>query len=91
ILEAEGYRESMIKRAEGERQAEILKAEGKAKALELINEAASKLGSNALFLQYLEALRSIAQAPSTKIILPMELLSGFAEFARAISRGSEEK
>ena len=91
ILEAEGYRESMIKRAEGERQAEILKAEGKAKALELINEAASKLGSNALFLQYLEALRSIAQAPSTKIILPMELLSGFTEFARAISRGSEEK
>ncbi len=85
ILEAEGYREAMIKRAEGERQAEILKAEGKAKALELINEAASKLGTNAIFLQYLEALRQIAQSPSTKIVVPLELLSGFTALVKKLS------
>ncbi len=88
ILEAEGYREAMIKRAEGERQAEILRAEGKAKALELINEAASKLGPNALLLQYLEALRQIAQSPSTKIVIPLELLSGFTTLVKKL--GGEE-
>jgi len=72
ILEAEGYREARIKRAEGDKMAAILEAEGRAKALELINEAASKLGSNALLLQYYEVLKSIAQTPSTKIVLPME-------------------
>ncbi|MEM1845876.1 MAG: SPFH domain-containing protein, partial [Desulfurococcaceae archaeon] len=60
ILEAEGYRESMIKKGEGERQYEILVAEGKARALELINEAAMKLGSNALLLQYMDTLKSMA-------------------------------
>ncbi|MEM1921239.1 MAG: SPFH domain-containing protein, partial [Desulfurococcaceae archaeon] len=75
ILEAEGYRESMIKKGEGERQYEILVAEGKARALELINEAAMKLGSNALLLQYMDTLKSMAQSPATKIVLPMELLS----------------
>ena len=72
ILEAEGYREARIKRAEGDKMAAILEAEGRAKALELINEAASKLSSNALLLQYYEVLKSIAQTPSTKIVLPME-------------------
>lgn len=75
ILEAEGQREAMIKKGEGEKQYQILVAEGKAKALELINEAASKLGSNAILLQYLDALRSIAEAPSTKIVIPLELLT----------------
>ncbi|MEM0380784.1 MAG: SPFH domain-containing protein [Desulfurococcaceae archaeon] len=75
ILEAEGYRESMVKKGEGERQYEILVAEGKARALELINEAAMKLGSNALLLQYMDTLKSMAQSPATKIVLPMELLS----------------
>lgn len=73
ILEAEGYRESRIRKAEGDRQAAILEAEGRAKALELINEAASKLGANALLIQYYEVLKSVAQAPSTKIVLPMEV------------------
>ncbi len=73
ILEAEGYRESRIKKAEGDKTAAILEAEGRAKALELINEAASKLSPNAMLLQYYEALKNIAQSPSTKIVLPMEI------------------
>jgi regulator of protease activity HflC (stomatin/prohibitin superfamily) len=73
ILEAEGYREARIKKAEGDRKAAILEAEGRAKALELLNEAAKKLGHNALLLQYYEALKSIAQSPSTKIVIPLEV------------------
>jgi len=53
ILEAEGQREAMIKKGEGEKQYNVLVAEGRARALELIQEAASKLGPNALLLQYL--------------------------------------
>ncbi|ADM27291.1 SPFH domain, Band 7 family protein [Ignisphaera aggregans DSM 17230] len=75
ILEAEGQREAMIKKGEGEKQYEILVAEGKAKALEMINEVAMRLGSNALLLQYMEALKTIAQSPATKIVIPLEMLS----------------
>ncbi|MEM4848286.1 MAG: SPFH domain-containing protein, partial [Ignisphaera sp.] len=88
ILEAEGQREAMIKKGEGERQYHMLVAEGKAKALELINEAALKLGANALLLQYLDALRAVAESPSTKIVIPMELLTAFT---RMISKTSSEE
>jgi len=73
ILEAEGYMESRIKRAEGDRKAAILEAEGRARALELINEAAMKLSPNAITLQYFEVLKEIGSAPSTKILIPMEV------------------
>ena len=76
ILEAEGYREAQIRRAEGDRQAAILRAEGVARSLELINETASKVGINTLFLQYLETLSKVAESPATKIVLPMELVTG---------------
>lgn len=93
ILEAEGHREALIKKGEGEKQYEILVAEGKARALELIQEAASKLGPNALLLQYLEALKSIAQSPATKIVVPLELLTGFSRMLSMItpSRSESEK
>jgi len=93
ILEAEGHREALIKKGEGEKQYEILVAEGKARALELIQEAASKLGSNALLLQYLDALKSIAQSPATKIVVPLELLTGFSRMLSMItpSRSESEK
>ena len=87
ILEAEGQREAMIKKGEGERQYNILVAEGKAKALELINEAAMKLGSNAILLQYLEALKSIAESPSTKIVIPLELLTSLSRIAGGAKEG----
>jgi regulator of protease activity HflC (stomatin/prohibitin superfamily) len=91
ILEAEGQREAMIKKGEGEKQYEILVAEGKAKALELINEAASKLGPNALYLQYLDMLREIAKSPATKIVLPLELIKSFTAISAAFGRSEEEK
>jgi regulator of protease activity HflC (stomatin/prohibitin superfamily) len=75
ILRAEGQKQSAILQAEGERQAAILRAEGQAKALELLNEAASKLGQNAILLQYLDALKAMAASPSAKIVLPMEVLA----------------
>ena len=86
VTEAEGKKESAIKvaegekmaailKAEGEKQAAILRAEGIATALDKINEAAKKLDDRTLLLQYLEALKSIAAAPSTKIALPMEVFS----------------
>jgi len=59
-IAAERERRVMIAQADGERQAAILRAEGQAKALELLNEVASKLGQNALLLQYLDALKAIA-------------------------------
>jgi regulator of protease activity HflC (stomatin/prohibitin superfamily) len=90
ILEAEGHREALIKKGEGEKQYEILVAEGKKKSLELIQEAAEKLGTNALLLQYLEALKSIAQSPATKIILPLELLGVFSKILSGIEKKSEE-
>lgn len=73
ILEAEGYRESRIKRAEGEMQAAILEAEGKRRALLEIEEAARQLTHNTLLLKYYETLEKIASAPSTKIVVPMEV------------------
>jgi len=75
ILKAEGQKQSAILQAEGERQAAILRAEGQAKALELLNEAASKLGQNAILLQYLDALKAMAASPSAKIVLPLEVLA----------------
>ncbi|MEM1695911.1 MAG: SPFH domain-containing protein [Desulfurococcaceae archaeon] len=94
VLEAEGHREALIKKGEGEKQYEILVAEGKARALELVQEAAAKLGSNALLLQYLDALKSIAQSPATKIVVPMELLTGFSKLVTTFVPGqsaTEEK
>lgn len=39
----------------------------------MINKIAEKLDSRTVLLQYLEALKDIAVAPSTKIVLLMEL------------------
>jgi regulator of protease activity HflC (stomatin/prohibitin superfamily) len=39
ILEAEGYKQSEIKRAEGDKQAAILESEGKAEAIKKVAEA----------------------------------------------------
>jgi len=93
ILEAEGYKESQIRRAEGDKQAEILRAEGISKALELVNAAASRVDHNTLYLQYLEALKSISSTPSTKIVIPMELLLGATRLIEqvAMARRSQDQ
>jgi len=89
ILEAEGYKDSVIKRAEGDRQAAILEAEGRSRALEMLNDVAQKLTPNMLMLQYLDALKSVAQAPSTKIVLPLEITKLFEPLGKVILRSGE--
>jgi len=70
---AEGNRQAAILGAEGERQSAILRAEGLAAGLERISTIGEGLDTNTMQLQYLETLKSVGMAPSTKIVVPMEL------------------
>jgi regulator of protease activity HflC (stomatin/prohibitin superfamily) len=70
---AEGDKQSNILRAEGERQSQILRAEGYADALKTIFAAAHDIDEKTMALQYLEALKALANGDSTKWIVPMEL------------------
>ncbi len=74
IKVAEGEKQAAILRAEGERQAQILKAEGYALALDTISKVARELDENTMKLQYLEGLKRIGEAQSTKIVIPLEIL-----------------
>ena len=51
----------------------ILWAEGLAAGLEKIAEVGRGLDPNTMRLQYLETLKDVGAAPSTKIVVPMEL------------------
>ncbi len=82
ILEAEGHKEALIREAEGEKLARLRRAEGYAMALEKINNIAMKVGSNTIYLQYLDALRKIGESGSTKIILPLELTTDILRVAQ---------
>jgi regulator of protease activity HflC (stomatin/prohibitin superfamily) len=73
ITLAEGNRQAAILGAEGERQAAILRAEGLAAGLERISTVGRDLDATTLRLQYLETLKDVGAAPSTKIVVPMEL------------------
>ncbi len=73
IRVAEGEKMAAILKAEGERQALLLKAEGYASALRKISEAAADIDKNTMILQYLEAFKEIASAPSSKILIPIEI------------------
>jgi regulator of protease activity HflC (stomatin/prohibitin superfamily) len=89
ILKAEGEKQAAILKAEGERQAAILRAEGEATALRQIDEAARTLDSRTLLLQYFTMLREVASAPSTKIVVPLEvfkLLKPFEEHLEKITQ-----
>jgi regulator of protease activity HflC (stomatin/prohibitin superfamily) len=70
---AEGDKQSAILRAEGNRQSQILQAEGYANALQTIFAAARGIDQNTMALQYLDALKALADGESTKWIVPMEL------------------
>ncbi|MGP0029132.1 MAG: SPFH domain-containing protein [Acidimicrobiales bacterium] len=70
---AEGNRQAAILGAEGERQSAILRAEGLAAGLEKIATVGEGLDRNTMQLQYLETLKNVGMAPSTKIVVPMEL------------------
>jgi regulator of protease activity HflC (stomatin/prohibitin superfamily) len=92
ITLAEGNRQAAILGAEGERQSAILRAEGLAAGLEKISVVGHGLDPNTMQLQYLEILKSVGTAPSTKIVVPMELgglLGGLRSFLPpATSNGS---
>ena len=83
---AEGDKQSSILRAEGERQSQILRAEGYANALQTIFGAASGIDDKTMALQYLEALKTLADGTSTKWIVPMEL----SELTRPITAAMRE-
>jgi regulator of protease activity HflC (stomatin/prohibitin superfamily) len=86
ILNAEGNKQSAILNAEGERQAAILRAEGFALALQKIFETAQGVDQKTMTLQYFDALKQIASAPSSKVVVPMEL-SGLAAGVVALVDG----
>ena len=73
IRVAEGQKQSAILEAEGARQAAILRAEGYAQALSQISGVAGRIDSNTMSLQYLDALKALGAAPSTKLVVPAEL------------------
>ena len=73
ITLAEGTKAAAILGAEGDRQSAILRAEGLAAGLEKIQVVGEGLDRDTMQLQYLETLKQIGTAPSTKIVVPMEL------------------
>jgi regulator of protease activity HflC (stomatin/prohibitin superfamily) len=85
IRVAEGSKQAAILEAEGRRQGTILEAEGYALALQRIFDVAQQIDSKTMSLQYLEALKALGAAPSTKLLIPTEftqLLRPFMEHAR---------
>jgi len=76
ITLAEGTKQAAILGAEGERQATILRAEGLAAGLQTIFTVGQGLDRNTMQLQYLETLKQVGAASSTKIVVPMDLLGG---------------
>jgi regulator of protease activity HflC (stomatin/prohibitin superfamily) len=82
ILKAEGDKQSNILRAEGEKEAQVRKAEGYSVALKEINNAASKLDTRTVTLQYFETLKNIGTNPATKYIFPMEFTGLLTDFLK---------
>ena len=92
ILIAEGEKESAILRAEAQMMSQIKIAEGKAEALLKLKQAEAdgikllkeaKADDAVLRLKSFEALESVANGKSTKIIIPSEL-SGIATFGTTL-------
>jgi regulator of protease activity HflC (stomatin/prohibitin superfamily) len=84
ITMAEGTKQAAILGAEGDRQSNILRAEGLAAGLEKILVVGRTLDRNTMQLQYLETLKNVGTAPSTKIVVPMDLLGGLATGLRGV-------
>jgi regulator of protease activity HflC (stomatin/prohibitin superfamily) len=74
ILRAEGEKQGAVLRAEGERQAQLLLAQGRAAGLEALFQEAKDVDDKTMMLQYLDALRAVGTSPSTKFVLPMEII-----------------
>lgn len=93
VLVAEGERQSRVLRAEGERESIRLQAEGTANALTLVSKSAATIDARTMALQQFEALKSLGASPTTRLVLPVDLLpmarhlGEYAETALAASRG----
>ncbi|MFH0973481.1 MAG: SPFH domain-containing protein [Candidatus Micrarchaeota archaeon] len=76
--------EAMLKKREAEEYKIRVETEANARkrALEILNEGASKLSDTTLSYLYLNALQKISEGKSTKIIFPMEL----SRFASTLSK-----
>jgi len=91
ILTAEGSKQSAILIAEGDRQAAILRGQGLGDSLGFIFQGAKGVDAKTMVLQYLEALKTLGQSPSTKYIFPMEFTSLFSRIRGYLQEGSEDK
>ena len=92
ILKAEGEKQSQILSAEGEKQAAVLRADGFSVGLDHIFQVAKQVDGKTMTLQYLDALKEMAQGNSTKFILPLELTKIMGSLGSYLpSRDSEEK
>jgi len=89
ITLAEGTKQAAILGAEGERQSAILRAEGLAAGLQTIFVVGRGLDRNTMQLQYLETLKQVGTAPSTKIVVPMDLLGGIVNGLRGVEPGPQ--
>jgi regulator of protease activity HflC (stomatin/prohibitin superfamily) len=81
----------VILEAEGARQSAILRAEGQALALDRVFQVAHGVDSKTLSLQYLDALRTMANAPATKFVLPMEFTNLVRPFVENTSGSSRAR
>jgi regulator of protease activity HflC (stomatin/prohibitin superfamily) len=91
IRVAEGRKQAAILEAEGNRQAAILRAEGYAQALDKIFAVARNLDSKTMSLQYLDALKTIGGAASTKLLVPVELTNLFRPFLDHTAEASGQR
>ncbi len=92
ILRAEAVKEKMIRESEGEAEAILRVQEATAKGIAMINEACP--GDGYIAIKGLEALVSVGNGQSTKLIIPSELqsLAGLVSSAGEIAKfGGEGK
>lgn len=85
ILRSEGLQQSKVLEAEGERQAQLLRAQGFAMALQAISSQAKDVDQKTMNLQYLEALKAVGMSPSTKFVIPVELVAMAQQFANTMT------
>jgi regulator of protease activity HflC (stomatin/prohibitin superfamily) len=84
-LRAEGEKQAAILRAEGDRQAQFLLQQGRAAGLQALQEHARDIDPNTMMLQYLDSLRALGASPSTKYVVPVELVSLLGRFMATLS------
>jgi regulator of protease activity HflC (stomatin/prohibitin superfamily) len=70
--------------AEGYHAAQVKKADADAIALEKLNKVAITLDDKLLLLRYLDTLSELGKSPSTKLVLPMELIDLTRAFAERL-------